>query len=378
MKKLVFVVIMITLVLGGYLIYSTVDANAPVATAAKKTYSGMFYVAGMGGHFAIADLTIDPNNAENPIKVNDLGMMGIGSGKTHPTHDARIDVNDRNIMYWSTYKLDNGNLHVGKSDLRTGKVIQDVELKNPERASWTGANFCGSGQSKTSFIPVSMSNEGYIDVYDKKTMKLNHRLWIGDLGNDVKCGAGEYTFAHGTNSPDMKTFLLTLNMTPEGHTKWTGNTELVLLDMAALEQGKFKVLAKNTITGTAGKTITFRQYFSNDGKYFFQSAADRGYLIDAKTLKVLDEITPLPGENHDILPTPDSKYAVMTLREKIKDKDGNEIVDGTVMLYDVEARKTIGKTVSVCYDCHKNVGQGKAVLCGIDANWKDAKKAPGY
>ncbi|MEW6108930.1 MAG: hypothetical protein AB1632_07175 [Nitrospirota bacterium] len=369
MKKILFIALMLSLVIGGYLIFTTVDSKTPVAVAGK-TYSGTLYVAGMGGHFAVADVTIDPSNTEQPIKVKDLGMLSIGTGKTHPTHDARIDSNDKNTMFWSTYKLDGGNLHVGKSDLKTGKVIQDVALKNPDRAAWTGANFCGSGQSKTSFIPVSMSNEGYIDVYDKKTMKLKHRLWVGDLGNDIKCGVGEYTFAHGTNTPDMKAFLLTLNQTPDGHTKWTGNTELVLLDMAALEQGKFKVLAKNTITGTAGKTITFRQYFSQDGKHFFQSGADRGYLIDAKTLKVLDEITPLPGENHDIMPTPDGKYAVMTLREKIKDKDGKEIVDGTVLLYDVEARKTIGKTASVCYDCHKNVGQGMAVLCGLDANWK--------
>jgi hypothetical protein len=323
----------------------------------------------MGGHFAKADVTIDPSAAQ-PIKVNNLGMVTIGNKKTHPTHDARIDADDRNVMYWSTYKLDGGGLHVGKTDLRTGKVIKDVKFDNPGRAKWTGANFCGSGQSKTTFLPVSMSNEGYIDVYDKKTMKLKHRVWLSDLGSGIKSAPGQYTFAHGTNTPDMKKFLLTLNQTPAGHTKWTGNTELVMLDMAALEKGKLKVLAKNTITGTPGKTITFRQYFSNDGKYFFQSGADRGYLIDGKTLKVLDEITNLPGENHDIIPTPDAKYAVMTLREKIKDASGKDTVDGTLLLYDVKNRKTVGKTTSVCYACHKNVGAGKAVLCGLDANWK--------
>jgi len=109
-------------------------------------------------------------------------------------------------MYWSTYKLDTwkdkgakgGNLHIGKSVLNTGEVLSDVAFPAPERSVWTGANFCSSGQSDTSYIPVGMSNEGYIDVYDKKTMKLKHRVFFDDLG--IK--AGETTFAHGINTPD--------------------------------------------------------------------------------------------------------------------------------------------------------------------------------
>lgn len=370
MKKALIIATCFLLILAVYLAYTIADSKAPTAVAKQKdvkTYTGTMYVAGMGGHFAVADVTIDPNDTNQPIRVNDLDMISIGTKKTHPTHDPRIDVNDRNIMFWSTYKLDpDGNLHVGKSNLKTGEVIKDVAVPKPDRAIWTGANYCGSGQSENSYIPVWMGNEGFIDVYGKKTLKLKHRVYFDDLGYK----AGEYTFAHGTNTPDMKKFLLTLNLTPSGHKKWTGNTELILLDMKALEKGKIKVLSKNTITGTPGKTITFRQYFSPDGKYLFQSGADRGYLIDANTLKVLDEITGISGSNHDIIPTPDSKYAVMTLRENIKDKKGKEIVDGTLMLYDIKARKVIGKSASVCYSCHKNIGKGTAILCGIDANWR--------
>jgi hypothetical protein len=378
MKKLILIVSVLTLIAAGYIAYSTTGSQSATAVASKKTYSTTMYVAGMGGHFAVADITIDPNDAENPIKVNNLDMLDIG-GKTHPTHDARIDSSDRSKMYWSTYKLDNwkeknkktGKLHVGKSDLKTGDVIVDVALDVPSRATWTGANYCGSGQSEKYFMPVSMANDGYIDVIDKETMKLKHRVFFDDLG--IK--SGETTFAHGINTPDMKGFLLTLNLTPEGHTKWSGNTKLILLDMAALEEGKVKKLQEATITGkpkdASGGTITFRQYFSDDGRYFFQSGADRGYLIDAKTLNVIDEITPLPGENHDIIPTPDARYAVMTLRETIRNSDGKEIKDGTLLLYDVEAKKTIGGTASVCYGCHKDNGmQENAVLCGLDANWK--------
>jgi hypothetical protein len=386
MKKILSTVGILSLVAGAYFTLSAVNSYSPVVASAeaagKPVYNGTLYVAGMGGHFSIADVTIDPNNEAAPIKVNSVDMLDIG-GASHPTHDARIDDKDRNTMYWSTYKLDNwkddpeskeakaiGNLHVGKSNLKTGEVIADVAFPAPERAGWTGANYCASGQSANSYIPVSMANEGYIDVYDKNTMALKHRIFFDDLG--IK--AGETTFAHGINTPDMTKFLLTVNDTPEGFTKWTGNTKLIYLDMAALEQGKIKKIAEALITGkpkdAEGGTITFRQYFTNDGKYLLQSGADRGYLIDAETLKVLDEITPLPGENHDILPTPDGKYAVMTLREKAKDFEGNDSVDGTLLLYDIEARKTVGSSASVCFACHKGEGIGKAILCGLDGNWK--------
>lgn len=374
MKKVISTVAALAFVVGGYLCFSTVDTNTPSVAQAmgKKTYSGTVYVAGMGGHFAVANITVDPNNTTTPITVNNLDMMDIG-GESHPTHDGRIDVNDRNTMFWSTYKLDTwknkdavgGQLHVGKSDLKSGEVIQDVAVPIPYTSGWTGANYCGSGQSATSFIPVSMANEGYLEVWDKATMKLKHRIMLSELG----IRPGETTFAHGTNTPDMKKFLLTVNLTPTGFTKWTGNTKLIMLDMAALENGKVTVLAENTITGTPGKTITFRQFFSNDGKHLFQSGADRGYMIDANTLKVLDEITNLPGENHDIMPTPDGKYALMTLRQPAKDVNGKDSTDGTLLLYDVEAMKTVGNSTSVCFPCHQKEGIGKAILCGIEGNW---------
>ena len=378
MKKVISTVAALALVVGGYLAYTAVDTTAPsVAQASgKKTYSGTMYVAGMGGHFAKAEISIDPSDKNQPIKVNSLDMVDIG-GNTHPTHDARIDDQDANRLYWSTYKLDTwknkgasgGQLHVGVTDLNSGEVIKDVAFPAPDRAKWTGANYCASGQSATSFIPVSMANEGYIDVFDKKTMTLKHRVFFDDLG--IK--AGETTFAHGINTPDYKKFLLTVNHTPTGFTKWSGNTRLIMLDMAALENGKIKKLQEAMITGkpkdATGGTITFRQYFSDDGKLLFQSGADRGYMIDAKTLKVLDEITPLPGENHDILPTPDGKYAVMTLRQSAEDCFGKASTDGTLLLYDVEAKKTIGGSTSVCFSCHKDEGVGKAILCGIDGKW---------
>ena len=179
MKKILSTVGILSLVAGAYFTLSAVNSYSPtvaVAEAAgKPVYNGTLYVAGMGGHFSVADVTIDPSNEATPIKVNSVDMLDIG-GAGYPTHDARIDQNDRNTMYWSTYKLDTwkdkkakgGNLHVGKSNLATGEVIADEAFPAPARAKWTGANYCASGQSANYYMPISMANEGYIDVFDKK------------------------------------------------------------------------------------------------------------------------------------------------------------------------------------------------------------------
>jgi hypothetical protein len=369
MKKMIYVVITLAMVFTGYLAFTTVDTETPVVNAAKKTtYDGTIYVAGMGGHFAVADVTVDPSNLEEPIKINDLDRIEVGSAKTHPIHDARIDVNDRNVTFWSTYKLDpDGNLHVGKSDLTTGKVLVDVAVPKPERVDQAIANYCASGQSKDNYMPISMSNEGFLDVWDKKTMKLKHRIFMDQLGFK----SGTYTFAHGINTPDMTKFVVTVNLTPAGFQGWIGRTKLMMLDMKELEEGRIKILAENVITGTPVKTITFRQAFTPDGKYLLQSGGDRAYLLNGETLEAIDEITEIPGESHDLIGTPDSKYAVMTFREKTKNAEGKDIEDGTLMLYDIEAKKVIGKkSVSVCYSCHEGMVEKTSALCGMDANWK--------
>lgn len=364
MKRFIVLSLVIAVAFAGYLAFTVVDSGAPTASAAK-TYSGTLYVSAMGGHFAVAEVTIDAAK-ESPIAISKLDKIDIGDKTSHPTHDPRIDVNDRTKMFWSTYKLDkDGNVHVGVSDLKTGKVLKDTALKLDERAKWTGALYCGSGQSKDFYMPVTMTDEAYIDVFDKKTLTLKHRVFL-----DYK--PGETKFYHGTNTPDLKKFLVAVNLQTDG--KPNGKIDLLMLDMAALESGKVKVLAKSTVTGEPGKTITFRQYFTNDGKYLLQSARDRMLLIDANTLKVLDEEM-VSGENHDVMPTPDGKYAVLSLRQPlpdVKDKDGKDVIDGTVQLYDMQAKALVGKPVSTCNACHKGIGiAGSAVLCGIDGNWKN-------
>ena len=380
MKKVLALVGIVTVVVFGYLAFTTVDTEtAPAAVAAGPVYNATILVAGMGGHFSQADVTLDPSNAKDPLKVNKLDWVVIGD-KFYATHDARIDSNDPNTMFWSTYVPDaNKKMHVGKSDLRTGKVIQDVTLTpDPKAPAEKAPTYCASGQSKSYYMPVFMGTEGYVDVFDKKTMELKHRVWVSDLGY----AKGTYKFTHGVNSPDFKTFLLALNQAKEG--KGTGDIDFMLVDMAELEKGKFKQLAKNTLKGEPDKTITFRMHFSRDGKYILQSAGDRFWVLDAKTLKLVDEkMMPTGSQIHDAQTTPDDKYALLTVRSitegcdiegkpLVRDGKPVEITDGMVMVYDAAAKKVHEKQTSVCQSCHRSSGVGdkNAVLCGIDSVYK--------
>jgi len=374
MKKVSLVLLVFVLAVSAYLAVSGFKGTMPTANAAgeeKKTYSGTIYVAGMGGHFAAADITIDPASAK-PITITKLDRIVIGNKDTHPTHDPRIDVSDRNVLFWSTYKADKALggdekriVHIGKSNLKTGEVIKDVPIKIDDKAKWIGAVYCASGQSAAMYMPVTMTDEAYIDVVDKKTLELKHRVFL-------PYKPGETKFYHGTNSPDMKKFAVAVNRATEG--KPDGKIDILLLDMEALEKGQAKILKKTTLTGVAGKTLTFRQSFTPDGKYLLQSAADRFWLLDGSNLNLIDEEMLNEGQNHDAVSTADNKFAVLTLREMVESAvggEGKDITDGTLLLYDITTKSVIGTTSSACYACHKNLGiHGNATLCGADVNWK--------
>jgi hypothetical protein len=54
-------------------------------------------------------------------------------------------------------------------------------------------------------------------------------------------------------------------------------------------------------------------------------------------------------------------------------------MDGQVRLFDVAAKKMVGKATSACLACHdEQLGTGEdaphAILCGLDVNWAKAAK----
>jgi hypothetical protein len=149
---------------------------------ANGTYAGTVFVAGHGGHFAKAALTIDPAQTESPIRM-DLDRLVLSEKKFEGTgtdsdgtsqyklHDVRLD--GQGGLYWSTFNTDAANkVHYGKIDLATGAVVQDVaievdpraNLPKPKATGDRGALYCASGLSKTAYMPMTMTSEGYITV----------------------------------------------------------------------------------------------------------------------------------------------------------------------------------------------------------------------
>ena len=383
MKRLFLALAVMALIAGGCLF-------AP-ANAAAKIYHGTTYVAGEGGHFAVFDMTINPANTQDPITVSNLRRIVIGTWRGHAVHDPRIGLHG-NTMYWATILKDpKGYLHIGKINLKTGKVIMDKAIKPDPRATANLINYCDSGQTKKYYLPNTMAYEGYVDVRNKSNLKLVRRVFLTPM-----IGKDKYIFAHGTNSPDMKKFfVIASGATTPGSMKtlkFTGSPLLYMVKMGPMvNHGKLDVIAKNVLPGTPGETIPFRQNFTPNGKYIVQSGGDRFWVLDAKTLKIHDmqmmgaapknipqATYPVVvrsvagGQNHDAIATPDSKYALLTVRVPLMNGK-KPITDGVVQLYDIQNKKFIGRPVSVCDQCHFKYGKYMrfdAGLCGINVNWK--------
>lgn len=381
---------MYSLVAAGALTLGTMGLVAP---AQAEKYDATVYVAGMGGHFAKAGVTIDPGKPA-PIQLNSLDKVDIGDNETHPTHDARIDANNKELLFWSTYHIDpdTGAPHVGVTDLKTGKVLMDVNAPIPEKGkSNTKSLYCGSGQTKDYYFPITMTSRSYIDVFKKKNMERIASVFLE--GTEADPGV-PYLFYHGSNSPDMTKMLISVNEADKMHGKVIGKIHLMLLDAKALEKGEVKLLKRGVIPGNAGKTMNFRSTWSRDGKLIALSGADTMYVVDAENLTLVAR-QPMGKleENHDAMFTPDGKYIIATSRTKTlstgnspkigkdspycseeaaPEKLGNDdyTMDGQLKLYDVAAKKFIGQATSTCLTCHNEEGvEQHAVLCGLDANF---------
>jgi len=371
------------------------DAAAPAAEPESKAVAaGTAYVAGMGGHLAKVDFEIDPTDTDEPIKVLELDKLRLGKAESYGTHDARID-HERGVLYSAAFvRNPDGKVNVVSVDLGTGKVKKDVALDISARYI-DGPLYCASGQSKDAFIPVLMGYEGYIDVIDKDSLELKHRVYL-----DHPELPKEYMWGHGVNTPDMKSFLLTINSTtPERAGKGLprGNEDVLfyLLDMEQLLQGKLQITKKSAIKGDPGKTASLRQHYTHDGKYLIQTVRDRMWIIDAETLQLVHEekfpvdeaieitdkdaatgapiVKKAQLEVHDAIATKDDKYAILTMRVPFKGGEKEAAMDGSLLLFDLENKKVIGKPVSVCRSCHADepdLKDATSKLCGLDVVWK--------
>ncbi|MBI4591108.1 MAG: hypothetical protein HY725_19955 [Candidatus Rokubacteria bacterium] len=355
----------------GVVLISLIGAGA--LPGAEKVYQGTVYVAGMGGHIAKAEVRIDPSQAE-PISVVKLTRIKLHSDaavakKAYPTHDVRID-HAKNVMFWSAFVLDGKSMHAGKIDLATGKVVADAKFLKGQRTTAQGPMYCGSGQTKDKFLPVMMGYEGFVDVVDKETMKLERRVFF-----DHPKIPKNYVWAHGVNSPDGKEFALWMSLAdaPGKFPREKEGRHLVfVLDTPSLVNGEIKVLRETTLTGDPTASALFRGFYTSDGTRVLISGRDRTWLLDAASLKVLAETANSPGwENHDIQPLPGDRYALLTHRVPMEFEPGKKGMDGQLELYDLTRMARVGKAVSVCQSCHRDEDiKTTSVACGLDSVWK--------
>ncbi len=331
-------------------------------TASKGDYEGRIFIAGMGGHIADATVVIDPTNKKEPIKIpsytvwtgNKLHFIPLGPPPNYAVHDVRIDSQDSNVAYWSTYASNKKSVMVGKVDLTTNLVLAEKTFKLPQEVldfdeTVSKTLYCASGESKDNFLPIFMGYPGFIDVVDKGSLELKHRVMLSS-NPEIPT---DYKFTHGVQSPDHKSLFIVMNGAADEHGKFTGKQHLMLLDMASLEKGELKILKKNTVDFPKG-AVTFRATFTPDGRYILQSAKTHSVMINADdlTVKQMAKIGKKGWENHDIMPTPDGLYGITALRVPVKREDDKTVKDGMIGLWDLASNEFIGEPVSVCRQCH--------------------------
>ncbi len=371
---------------------SSSSNSTPPAT--KTTYTGTLYMASeAGGHIVKVPVKIDPSNTTAPITLTasptwlkELSLEGPTANTTHVFHDVRLD-GDK--LYYSTIFTDpnytNPTAHLGYVDVSTGTQHDLVIDAEPYG---TGMVYCASGQTTSYYFPITMSSPAYIDAIKKTAIVGGTTLSSTDMSGNVTRtyveafrGSAPYTFAHGVTSPDGSKLFVAVNESSTGGdatgASFTGGLTAYLLKVSDVENGSVdpsSVTTSHPITGLADKggTIAFRSTFTPDGSKILQAAKDRLLVLKGSDLSVLKDDTSIGGsyaangvENHDAMPTPDGKYAILSMRYKVH--SGDLYNDSGLQLYDLTKNQPVGDIVSTCNTCHDSSAHNRNT-CGLVGN----------
>ncbi len=363
----------------------------------KTTYTGTLYMASeAGGHVAVVPVTTDPSNTTAPIALGTISRIQLSSAPgpgntTHVFHDVRLDGTK---LYYSAIFSDTtgcattctnpGMVHLGYVDLANQNAVHDAMIDASPDATAPGMAYCGSGQTATHFFPMTMSSPAYIDAIAKSAIVTGATL--SSTGANVKRtvvdsfrtgGDPNYLFAHGVNSPDQTKMYVAVNETSSGN--MTGAITSYIVKVSDLVAGTASAsnVTSHTVTGltAGGGTIAFRSSYTPDGTKILQAGSNRLLVLNASDLSVLDNNTNIGGsfaaftgnggvQAHDVMPTPDGKYAILSLRFQ---HANNEQEDSGIQLYDLTAKAAIGNPVSTCSGCHNSTTTARPT-CGIQGN----------
>jgi hypothetical protein len=351
---------------------STAAASVP-----PGAYVGKVYAAGVGGHMAVVNLSVDPNDTAAPLKVSKLDRIRLGSAQNYGFHDVRIDRTRGRAgkLFWSTINADAaGGYRYGRGDLASGRVDCEVQIPLPPRSAAPG--YCGAGQSADQFLKVWMGTRGFVDVINKDTCAHEKRVYLDEIP-----GMPPYwSMAHGTNTKDFSTMTISLNLLDSAGVALNQGM-LVNLDMASLLAGAPVITAVGPPVQGPAKTIFYRQEWTPDASTLVQGGKAAFYRFDANLTEQCRGLLPLENgkqtETHDLTLVPNSDYAVMHLRRWMDYGLSVPVLDGQLQLVKVSTCQTVGTPVSMCVGCHNKNGMvkespgldGRWISCGLDSTW---------
>jgi cytochrome c553 len=356
-------------------------AGAGTATAAATTppgvYAGTIYAAGVGGHMAVASVSIDPNSA-NPLAITRLERIRLGNSTDYGFHDVRIDRTRGRAgkLFWSTIKADSaGGYRYGRVDLGSGRVDCEVQVALPTGSAAPG--YCGSGQSANKFLPVWMGMRGFVDVIDKDTCVLENRVYL----DTIPGFPARWNMAHGSNTKDFSAMTFAVNLLDPTTGAALNQGQLVNVDMASLLAGAPVITAIGPAVQGPPATTFFRQEWTPDGGTLVQGGKAAFYRFDASLTEQCRYQLPVEnghqGENHDAALVPDSDYAVMQMRRWVDYGLSVPVLDGQLQLVRLSTCEPVGNPVSMCVACHDRNGMvrespgidSRYVSCGVASVW---------
>lgn len=347
MKKILFVLLGITVAISAYFVFSAYGKNNVEAyeVAGNITFNGTAYIAGQGGHVAIIDLSTmkaPTHQQKERIVITDPGgeMEGIIAGmemapvkKAGGIHGVAMQ-GDKLVV-----GLLNGNV-----------VSYDVKTQEKSKPISVGKKFCGIVVGPDGNLYMEDMADGNVYVWDAKGLKLVDKMPVGK----AVCGIA-----------------------------WTRNNDKAYVSDMPL--GVVYVIdwkTKKTIKEIKDPEMTFIHMvgMTPDKRYLWVAAPnefDPGLkpgthksqivVIDTNKDTVVDHIV-LPDDvrPHGFEFSPDGKHVLLAARTY---KD-----DSLLVVMDFKSKK-IERTVSACNACHQKhdvelkQDNGSPISCGIAVNW---------
>ncbi len=285
MKKVIKVVGAAAVVAGVFALGTQLFNPAPVVSKGT-VYSGKLYVAGHGGHIAVAERPDRPHGRKA-----DHHHEPRPHRDRHPEDpplprraDRRGEPRPALLQHLQARPERQAARRVGRPQGREGHQghVLDPDARSTGTAASPAPTTALPARRKDFYFPVTMAYEGYIDVIDKKTMDHEAPGLRRLARRQVRLPV--HARQHLARHEDLPARGQQGQRHPEGglgHHRRAGALPARQRRRSRRASSRSSSRRRSP-AATPKSTITFRQYFTPDGKYILQSANDMFYVIDAK------------------------------------------------------------------------------------------------